>query len=268
MTEMNRTALYIANECIKAGMTVAGAAGVLANVEAESAFRSTNVQDAYEGRVGNDASYTAKVDNGSYKNFAGDKAGYGLAQWTLGSRKAELLAYAKKHGVSVGDLKMQTAFIIYEMQRDYRSTWDVCASSEDPFNCGYVICMRYERPADTEAQANYRGGLARKWSNWLSAAETLAEKVTVPEDQPIAVDEDGIAIPQTWPPRMIDEHCTGFPEIRLLQSLLVLHGYNVLMDGLWTAELTRALRIFQGANGLQADGIVGPLTWDKLGIKI
>ena len=33
MTDINRKALYIAQECLKAGMTVAGAAGVLANVD-------------------------------------------------------------------------------------------------------------------------------------------------------------------------------------------------------------------------------------------
>ena len=40
MTDINRKALYIAQECLKAGMTVAGAAGVLANVAAESAFKT------------------------------------------------------------------------------------------------------------------------------------------------------------------------------------------------------------------------------------
>ena len=34
-----------------------------------------------------DKQYTAAVDNGSYKNFVNDSAGYGLAQWTYSSRK-------------------------------------------------------------------------------------------------------------------------------------------------------------------------------------
>ena len=34
MTDKNRNALYIAKECMAAGMTAAGAAGVLKNVDA------------------------------------------------------------------------------------------------------------------------------------------------------------------------------------------------------------------------------------------
>ena len=85
MTDINRKALYITQECLKAGMTVAGAAGVLANVAAESAFNPRNLQDTYERALGyNDDSYTDAVDNGAYQGFTRDAAGYGLAQWTAG----------------------------------------------------------------------------------------------------------------------------------------------------------------------------------------
>ena len=62
MTETENKALYIDEQCRKAGMTLAGAAGVIANVEAESAFKSTNLQDCYERPIGmNDEQYTAVV---------------------------------------------------------------------------------------------------------------------------------------------------------------------------------------------------------------
>ena len=48
MTDTENKALYIAEQCRRAGMTLAGAAGVLANVEAESAFRNDNLQDCYD----------------------------------------------------------------------------------------------------------------------------------------------------------------------------------------------------------------------------
>jgi hypothetical protein len=38
-----------------------------------------------------DAGYTSAVDDGRYKNFVKDGAGYGLAQWTFWSRKQNLL---------------------------------------------------------------------------------------------------------------------------------------------------------------------------------
>lgn len=267
MTNQENKALYIAQECRKAGMTLAGAAGVLANVEAESVFSSINVQDTYEHGVGDDAAYTAKVDSGRYKNFAEDDAGYGLAQWTLASRKANLLSYARQHGKSIGDFKMQVAFLIHEMKTEFASTWEVCTTSNDPYRCGYCICMWFERPADTENQANYRGGLAQKWYNWLSFAADTELKPEVPADQNIATDEDGLPVPQTWPPRTIDFHCEGFPEIKLLQELLFLHGYNALTDGIWGSALTEKVKAFQKAHGLDADGVVGKNTWIALGLN-
>lgn len=267
MTNQENKALYIAQECRKAGMTLAGAAGVLANVEAESVFSSTNVQDTSEHQVGNDAAYTAKVDSGRYNNFADDDAGYGLAQWTLASRKAALLSYAKKQGKSIGDFKMQVEFLINEMRSGYANTWRVCTTSNDPYKCGYEICMDYERPAEKEKKANYRGGLAQKWYNWLSFADNRGEQATAPEDQYIKTDDDGLSDPLTWPPRTIDFHCTDFSEIKLLQELLLLHGYNVLTDGIWRNNLTEKVKIFQKANGLDADGVVGKNTWIALGLN-
>ena len=38
-----------------------------------------------------DTEYTSAVDDGRYKNFVKDGAGYGLAQWTFWSRKQNLL---------------------------------------------------------------------------------------------------------------------------------------------------------------------------------
>ena len=52
MTDTENKALYIAEQCRKAGMTLAGTAGVLANVEAESIFSPINLEDSKENRVG------------------------------------------------------------------------------------------------------------------------------------------------------------------------------------------------------------------------
>ena len=71
------------NYLTAAGMTACGAAGLMGNLYAESGLRPNNLQNSYEGKLGMaDAEYTELVDHGSYTNFAGDSAGYGLAQWT------------------------------------------------------------------------------------------------------------------------------------------------------------------------------------------
>lgn len=108
------------------------------------------------------------------------------------------------------------------------------------------------------------------------APEPAPEEPESPEPEPTPapspaseeVDEEGMPIPKTWPPRTIDrEHCGGWPEIKLLQVLLLHHGYNVLTDGIWSAALTEKVKTFQRASGLQADGVVGKLTWIALGIS-
>lgn len=271
MTERENRALYIAEECRKAGMTLAGAAGVLANVEAESAINPRNVQDSYEGRVGNDDTYTARVDNGSYHSFTTDAAGFGLAQWTARDRKALLLARAKKLGVSIGDFQMQVGLLIDEM-RGYTRAWSKVTQSNNPYECGYAVCRYYEIPADTENQAQYRGGLAQKWYEWLVNAMHNGEESTIqetqPATQPAKKDDDGIPIPNTWPPRTIDQtHCSGWPEVKLMQASLLCHGYNLLVDGIWSTEVTKKLMAFQEAAGLQADGVCGPATWTALGFS-
>ncbi len=69
------------NYLAAAGLTDCGVAGLMGNLQAESGLVPTNLQNAYETKLGyTDATYTAAVDSGAYTNFAKDSAGYGLAQ--------------------------------------------------------------------------------------------------------------------------------------------------------------------------------------------
>ena len=92
-----------------------GAAGLMGNLKAESNLNSKNLQNTYEKSLKtNDEKYTSAVDNGSYKNFVHDSAGYGLAQWTYHSRKQGLLDYAKRTNQSSGSTKMQLHYLEQE----------------------------------------------------------------------------------------------------------------------------------------------------------
>ena len=76
-----------------------GVAGLMGNLNAESSFKPSNLQGAYEKSLGfTDETYTTAVDNGTYTKdqFINDKAGYGLAQWTYWSRKQSLYEYVKE----------------------------------------------------------------------------------------------------------------------------------------------------------------------------
>ena len=54
--------------------------------------------------------------------------------------------------------------------------------------------------------------------------------------------------------------------VRRLQELLNKKGFDCgAVDGIFGSKTYAAVMAFQKANGLGADGIVGPLTWGKLG---
>ena len=101
---------------ISAGLTPAGAAGLVGNLQAESGLRPDNLQNTCESKLGyTDEGYTVAVDTGCYANFTNDRAGYGIAQWTYPARKAALLASARAQGASIGDLDMQVSYLLHEL---------------------------------------------------------------------------------------------------------------------------------------------------------
>lgn len=132
-----------------------GVAGLMGNLNAESALNPNNLQNSYERSLGmTDAQYTAAVDNGSYTNFAKDSAGYGLAQWTYHTRKAALLAYAKSTGASIGSLDMQLNFLYKELSESYStSALAVLKSAKSVREASDAVLTKFERPADQSETA-------------------------------------------------------------------------------------------------------------------
>lgn len=139
------------------GLTDAGAAGLMGNLYAESGLRANNLQNSYEGKLGMaDAEYTEMVDKGSYTNFGGDRAGYGLAQWTYPSRKAALLAYAKAAGKSIGDLEMQLDFLMQELSGGYKAVLNALKTATSVRAASDAVLLQFERPADQSETAKVR----------------------------------------------------------------------------------------------------------------
>lgn len=152
------------------GLNDYAVAGIMGNLCAESALRSTNLQNVYEKRLGmDDATYTAAVDDGSYTNFVRDSAGYGLAQWTYWSRKEGLLKYAQSQKKSIGDLTMQLEFMWQELQ-GYKKTMQALSVAKSVREASDVMLLDYERPANqSEAvkvkRTNYGQGYYNKFVN-------------------------------------------------------------------------------------------------------
>jgi len=148
---------YIWSRLTAAGLTPAGAAGLMGNLYAESGLNPENLQNTHEKKLGlTDAAYTAAVDAGTYTNFAGDGAGYGLAQWTYKTRKAALLAYVRAAGRSVGDLEAQVGFLLQELAGSYKGVLSTLKSAQDTRTASDAVLLQFERPADQSEAAQVR----------------------------------------------------------------------------------------------------------------
>lgn len=143
---------FLANK----GLNHYAIAGLMGNLYAESALRPNNLQNSFERKLGmSDKGYTTAVNNGSYKNFAHDGAGYGLAQWTWYTRKQNLLNYAKAQGKSIDDLQMQLEFLWQELQRYHRSMAALTAGKSIKA-VSDAILTDFEKPADQSSAVKNR----------------------------------------------------------------------------------------------------------------
>ena len=165
---------YIWSRLTAAGLTPAGAAGLMGNLYAESGLNPANLQNTHEKKLGlTDAAYTAAVDAGTYTNFAGDGAGYGLAQWTYKTRKAALLAYVRAAGRSVGDLETQVGFLLQELAGSYKGVLSTLKSAQDVRTASDAVLLQFERPADQgEAARARRAGYGKTYFDRYAPADT------------------------------------------------------------------------------------------------
>ena len=163
-----------------------GAAGLMGNLKAESNLNSKNLQNTYEKSLKtNDEKYTSAVDNGSYKNFVHDSAGYGLAQWTYHSRKQGLLDYAKRTNQSIGSTKMQLEYLEQELKNNYPSTYNALKNAKSVKEASDAVITQYERPANQSNGAkNSRTSMGNKYYEAYSNGNvTSSSLITTTNDQ-------------------------------------------------------------------------------------
>jgi hypothetical protein len=184
-------------------------------------MHSNNVED----RSGmDDDRYTALVDGGDY-DFATDYGkhyGYGLAQWTLASRKENLLNTARKRGVSVSDEAMQVDFCIWELSNQWPKLWQLLTTSHDVYECTRQVCLDYERPKVPNVDERY--AYAVDFFGQLAGGSD-------PDPQPAPAPQ-----PSPIPER-------GDPIVRVLQTCMAYDGYWPAdqIDGIKTPEYRAAI---------------------------
>lgn len=257
-----------------AGITEAGALGILGNWQAESGCEPNRLQNDFSAYRILSKNYTARVMSGaiSRDQFAKDQKGYGLAQWTYFNfntgqgRKLALYDFWKKSGKALDDVTMQVAFALHEMTTEgqYAKLLALLKTTNDIFTATDQVCRIYEQPHYCNVDERYRNAKEIASEIDLSGSATVEENATTQIDNATTQEITQEPKLETWPPRIIDEHCTGWPEVWLLQSLLKCRGYNVLVDGIWGSVLTDKVRQFQVETNLDPDACVGPATWAKL----
>jgi len=147
---------------IAAGMTPAGACGLIGNLEAESDGFCTNRVEYLclkrlkeNGKVYTHEEYTKAIDSGaiSCEDFLhplpGKQYGYGLAQWTSPGRKAGLWTLAKKKSVSIADEDMQLEYLMHELEESYSAVLKVLKTATSIREASDIVLKKFEMPADT-----------------------------------------------------------------------------------------------------------------------
>ena len=192
----------IYNRLMDAIGNVFGVCGLMANIQTESNFKSTNMQNSYESKLGmNDTTYTQAVDDGSYTNFIFDRVGYGLCQWTSSGRKSNLLAFSKERGTSIGDENMQIDFLLHELSTGYKAVLKVLKNATSVKEASDYVCTKYERPADQSEKA---------LANRAKKGEAIyAEFVEGKEIDPMKIYKKGVAVQLSKNFKSTEFDCNG-----------------------------------------------------------
>lgn len=115
----------ILNFFMSKGLTLAQAAGIAGNMQAESTLRPDIIQG------GATAPKNYSPVNG---------VGFGLVQWTFTGRQGPLVNYTKQQGVDITDLGGQLGFVWQELNGPiYKATLDKLKTVNDPVDAAIVV---------------------------------------------------------------------------------------------------------------------------------
>lgn len=187
---------------IAAGCTVYGACGAIGNVFAESGANPRNLENLCEKMLGykyTDDTYTEAVDSGKitrelFLHPLGDSRqyGYGFCQWTSAGRKAGLYDLVKARGVSIGDAKTQTEYMLSELQKSYKSVWNVLKTATSVREASDVFLVKFESPKNTgEDVKKLRASYGEQYFKIYQKEETKVSKIenAVARAEAIALDD-------------------------------------------------------------------------------
>lgn len=192
---VSERAKYIYKVCRAAGMTYAGAIGMLGNLQGEASdFDPMSVEgmsdpNSYLRRIGlTEAEYTRRAEAGvpTYdgKYFSKDSKGYGIVQWTYWVRKQGLLDYAKEIGKPLGNLDVQITYMLKELTEHYTPTWQVLMSTDSIAKAVNICVTNYEKPTNQADAINRRTAYANAWAKLIPDGDAAEPSAPAQDDKP------------------------------------------------------------------------------------
>ena len=276
--------LLIYNQLRAAGVSRAGALGLMGNWKAESGLEPCRLQNDFSANRIYSRSYTDDVTAGriTRAQFARDQKGYGLAQWTYFNfstgqgRKLELYDFWKKSGKALDDVSMQVSFALHELTTEgqYAGLWQILRTTDDIWTATDKVCRLYEQPYYCNVDTRFR--YAKELEAEISAAESapssssdnLPAKDDTQDETICTLNSELCTFSQNselyYPYRMIDKSMAG-TDVAVLQAVLSARGYYTgALDGIFGDVLDAAVRKFQMDHDLVVDGVCGPQTWREI----
>ena len=245
------------------GLSEAGALGLIGNWVCESGCEPNRLQGDFSPYRSASKTYVTQLETFAKdrNTFARDGMGFGLAQWTYYTRKEELYDEWRASSLAIDSVDLQVRFAVKELKRDYPKLWQFLGCTDDIYLACSQVCREYERPAYNNIDARYNAAVKARSELDLTGESQPATPPESPSSSSTSSSQQQAEI--FWPPRTIDKNMDG-KDVAVLQAVLAARGYSTQVTGIFDSYLEERVKTFQRAQGLTADGVVGPLTWAKL----
>lgn len=153
-----------------------GVSGLMGNLQAESYLTPYRMQselsdsatisynysmDVVQGTIGRTQFIAQGESSITYDGNTYAGTGFGLAQWTYYSRKANLYDWRVNQGYADFGVNCTVTFLIHELQNSYSGCYDAVLNATDLTSVTNYILANYENPADqSDATKLHRYNLA------------------------------------------------------------------------------------------------------------
>ena len=260
------------------GFSEKAAAVIMGHMEAESNCCCHRVQGDFSAGFAQSVEYTRKVDSGAisrydFRNHGPGGGGYGACQWTYPGRKDGMYGKKVALGESIGSERLAVEWLWDELhQGEFQPVLRVLMSDASIQEMSDKFMAGFERPADQSLSACARRAalgaeMYRTYSGSATAVNSGGETAASEPVQDGGAAQEGRTATDNWPPRMIQKGMSGF-DVGVLRRILTALGYDCKVE---EDEFDERLKVmvmaYQGENGLDTDGVAGPMTWRSLGVS-